>query len=77
MMLNIDVEKQTLAKAEQHIIDGNRRVERQRELLREIRRDGDDTADAIRVLRILEKSQQAMREHRDLIVENIERMSKP
>jgi hypothetical protein len=46
-----------LAMAERYVVDGERHVDRQRELIGELKRDGHDTVLATQLLRSLEESQ--------------------
>jgi hypothetical protein len=73
--MDIETEKRLLVKADHDIAEGDHRIQRQIEILIELERNGHDTEQAMKLLSVLRESQQALRDHRDLIVENITRLS--
>ena len=50
-------------RARRHVIDGERRVNEQRDLVAELARDGHNIESATRLLTTLEQTLQIMREH--------------
>jgi len=52
-----------LQQARRHVMDGERRVDEQRNRVAELARDGHNTEAAMRLLRTLERTLEIMREH--------------
>ncbi|MDR5763474.1 hypothetical protein [Caballeronia sp. LZ035] len=74
--MNIDDEKQVLAKADRDIEQARSRIARQSEIVEELRRDGHNTETAVDLLATLQGTLKAMIEHRQLIVEHIARLER-
>jgi len=66
-MATIAKEQADLAKAEQDISEGEARIEHQRQLIDELRRDGHGTAEAEKLLCTLQQSLETWKAHRDTI----------
>jgi len=64
-------DKQDLDKAEQDIIACQGRVDQQKQMLETLRRDGHDTASAKELLQALEHSLAGMKQHRNIILEEL------
>jgi hypothetical protein len=58
-----------LALAVEHIADAQRRIDRQRQLVDELERDGHDTKEARALLETMLKLLQQMERHRDYLAE--------
>ncbi|MGH1571018.1 hypothetical protein ACRAWG_10420 [Methylobacterium sp. P31] len=71
MSMDRDAEFQRLNEADGHIANGERRVMRQRLVLASRRANGQGTAEAERLLRMMEESLEEYREHRQLTLEMI------
>ncbi|MDR5826086.1 hypothetical protein [Caballeronia sp. LZ043] len=74
--MNLDDEKQHLAKADIDIEQARARIVRQRELVDELRRDGHETEMAVNLLITLQGTLNAMIEHRRLIAARIEQLER-
>lgn len=71
-MLDLATEMRHLAKADRDIVEGERRVAQQSELIEHMRRgSAHDLTEAERLLEILKDTLQAWREHRSIIVRTI------
>jgi aspartate aminotransferase-like enzyme len=70
-------EREHLAKADQHIADGNRRVTEQILRIKEMEGRGEDTQRAREMLQTLEAALTQMRRHRQLILDQIARLTVP
>jgi hypothetical protein len=57
----------TLALADEHIADAERRIDRQRQLIAELQRDGHDTKEAQSFLETMQKLLEQMMRHRDYL----------
>ena len=67
------MESEHLARAEQHIAEGERRVAAQKALIRRLVEEGRDTALAEELLRSLEQALEQWHIHRRLILESLGR----
>jgi hypothetical protein len=72
-MPNMQQEREHLAKAEQHIADGERRVAEQIILIGRMTEKGQDTALAEEFLQNLEQTLEQWRAHRELILDALTR----
>ena len=78
MSAELDIERANLAKAEQDIADGERRVSEQTIRIGKLDRDGHGTAKAWALLQTLRESLAERNAHRDAILKRIEYLeSKP
>lgn len=75
-VMDLNDEKQLLAKADIDIDQARARILRQGDIVDELQRDGHDTAAARDLLATLQATLNAMIEHRRLIVEHIERLER-
>jgi predicted nucleic acid-binding Zn-ribbon protein len=66
-MASVAREQADFDKAEQDIRDGEARIEQQRRLIDDLRRDGHETVEAEKLLWALQQSLDAWRAHRDTI----------
>lgn len=71
MALDRNAELQHLNKADVYIADAEMRIAKQEVILEELRRNGHDTKEGERLLRMFKETLQAMRGHRADIVEAI------
>jgi cyclopropane fatty-acyl-phospholipid synthase-like methyltransferase len=75
--LDLQTEREHLAKAERDINEGEARIARQAELLRYMRDAGQDVSQAETLLENLKKTLQIWKEHRDEILRTIARLEGP
>ncbi|HEY2024044.1 hypothetical protein [Paraburkholderia sp.] len=73
--MNLQKEFESLAKAEEDIRLADERIEQQRRLTEQLKRDGHDTSTALEVLTVLCETREAMVNHKELIVEHIRRIT--
>ncbi len=64
-------ERHDLVMADNHIVEGERRISRQRALIERLRRDGHDSAAADRLLANLEQTLVGWNDHRHAILRRI------
>ena len=74
-MPDISELQQELAQADRHIAEGNGRIARQVEVLRELDRHGHDTTHAQSLLQVMKDAVAAMDTHRQQIVRELSRAS--
>ncbi|MDR5756471.1 hypothetical protein [Caballeronia sp. LZ035] len=74
--MNLDDEKQHLAKADIDIDQAHARIVRQGEIIHELQRDGHDADMAVKLLITLQGTLNAMIEHRRLIAKRIEKLER-
>ncbi|WP_336487946.1 hypothetical protein [Methylobacterium nigriterrae] len=67
----LEDEKATLAKADQHITDGERRITEQTARIRELRADGHDTSRSEQLLATFKSTLAAWYAHREQILRRI------
>ncbi|OLL31453.1 hypothetical protein BTH42_10925 [Burkholderia sp. SRS-W-2-2016] len=72
--MDIELELKALAKAEEDLRHADERILRQDQLTEEMRRDGHDISIALDLLAVLRETREAMLDHRELIVANLNRM---
>lgn len=72
-MPDLDVERRHLVKADQHIVDGERRVSAQLLLIERFQASGQDTREAKQLFLTLQQTLQAWQEQRILILQEITR----
>jgi hypothetical protein len=70
-MMDLDHENQMLVVADRDIEDARQRILRQEEIIRELKRDGHDTAKARELLVTFKGTLDVMIEHRGLILARI------
>lgn len=58
------LEQQHLQEAERHVAEGREHINKQRQIIAELERDGHDTSTARELLETLEQSQRMHEEHR-------------
>jgi hypothetical protein len=73
-LTRIEEEEAQLSRADYHIQRAQENIERQKELVQELDKDGHDTSNALRLLATLKDTLVAMQEHRQLIIEEIARL---
>jgi hypothetical protein len=73
-MLSLATERESLAKADQDITEGEERITRQIDLIQRLRRGGYGVAAAETLLEALRQTLQTWREHRDEILRTIARL---
>jgi hypothetical protein len=73
-MIDLETEKENLAKANRDISEGEDRIARQTELVERLRRSGHSVAQAERLLDTLHQTLQSWRDHRDEILRTITRL---
>ncbi|SAK91490.1 hypothetical protein AWB79_06704 [Caballeronia hypogeia] len=69
----VEDEVQKLRQADTDIEMANRRIERQKELILELKRDGHDVRLAVELLVTMQGTLGALVEHRRVLLENVER----
>jgi DNA-binding protein YbaB len=74
-MTDISELQQELAQADRHIAEGNGRIARQAEVVRELNRHGHDTTQAQSLLQAMKDAVTAMDTHRQQIVRELTRAS--
>jgi hypothetical protein len=72
--MDIEKEKERLARAEKDISAANQRIARQKGLIEELRRDGHDTTTAEEVLQILQTCRLSQERHLRLLAREIHRV---
>jgi NTP pyrophosphatase (non-canonical NTP hydrolase) len=73
-MPSLEEERAALLGADAHIAVGEQRIEEQRILLARLRRYGQDTDSAARLLRLTEETQEIWQAHRQQILASIARL---
>ncbi|WP_250479701.1 MULTISPECIES: hypothetical protein [unclassified Caballeronia] len=70
--MNLEDEEKALRKANDDIVEADRRILAQQERLKELERDGHDTAVGFALLYTMREARKAMEGHRDQIIEAID-----
>jgi len=74
--MDLQDELEALAKADEDLRLADERIGHQQRLTEELRRDGYDVAAAVDLLAVLRETRSTMISHRQLILENIDRLKR-
>ena len=73
-MSDLDAERRHLVKADQHIVDGERRISAQLLLIERFQASGQDTREAKQLFLSLKQTLKVWQDHRILILQEIARL---
>ncbi|SAK96329.1 hypothetical protein AWB78_05425 [Caballeronia calidae] len=73
--MSLQGEIERLHQADADILMANQRIQRQKDLIQELKRDGHDTSLALELLMTMQGTRQALIDHRKVILEHVERIS--